>query len=149
MIPAHQAYLKIPGAWLKACGKGDLDRVFKVVSIDARSDWWTFAVVDCDGWNWVVHVPGRRATFMSAGEALEFDGMGLTDEDEAILYAQRGSEASHAAQVRYDQPHSRDLDVIAMCGVEDPRGKRYQNLVRAGFGLPEEGFRDLCIEVLG
>jgi hypothetical protein len=66
--PAGRKYLRVPGKWLAKCGKGDADRVFPVIRVDARSDWWTFARVDCDGYEWTVHVPCRGATFQDAPE---------------------------------------------------------------------------------
>ena len=65
-----RAFLRVPGEWLARCGYGNADRVFPVLKVDARSDWWTFATVDASSVGgmprWVIHVPCRGATFQSS-----------------------------------------------------------------------------------
>lgn len=61
------SYLKVPGEWLKACGHGSQDRVFRVLRVDRGSLFGrqvTFATVDRDGKPWVIHVEVRGAEFV-------------------------------------------------------------------------------------
>lgn len=61
--------LKVPGEWLKCCGKGDKDRVFPVKRIYHH---WvnggtvprTVIVVDDNGYEWTVIKELRNAEFV-------------------------------------------------------------------------------------
>jgi hypothetical protein len=68
----HTDYLKVPGAWLDACGLGTHDRVLPVLlirefnrlTVQGTVRTHTYVTVDIDGRRWVVDVETRKAEFV-------------------------------------------------------------------------------------
>ena len=65
-------FLKVPGKWLSACGKGNQDRIFEVLSVQnftARDGSpLTVVQVDDDGHNWTVIAELRNAQFVESAD---------------------------------------------------------------------------------
>ncbi len=60
-------HLKVPGEWLKACGMGEEDKVFPVLSIRKLGEGRTFAkIATGENSTWEVWVEQRGATLLEA-----------------------------------------------------------------------------------
>ena len=55
--------LLVPGAWLKACGMGNEDRIFPVIKVSYLNG-YRIAIVDNNGEKWTVIVELRNAKFV-------------------------------------------------------------------------------------